>query len=148
MKAFENDYAAFEEIKAAFDKAEEAGDREGQEKAREDYKVWAEGIEAKGRAYADTFRIYKDSRDNGNERLDISEPHETRNIPELVKNLKDYGITEFTYSSTWSSAIEASWDFLQNGCELAGMVEVFRNSTKFMTEEREVKPAYIFRIIG
>ena len=146
MKNFENDYAAFEEIKAAYDKAESAKDEAGQEKARADYKVWAETIEAKGRAYADTFRIYKDARDNGNSRLDISEPHETRNIPELIKNLKEYGISEFTFSSGWSSAIEVSWEFLQNGCELAGMVKVFTGHMAFMSDERETAPAYLFRI--
>ena len=146
MSEFEKDYAEFEKIRAAYDEAEAAGDRAGKEKAREDYKAWADGIEAKGRGYADTFRLYKDSRDNGNRCLDISEPHETRNIPELIKSFRKYGITEFTYSSTWSSAIEASWDFLQNGCELAGMVKVFTTSTRFMTDEHEVKPAYLFRI--
>ena len=146
MKAFENDYAAFLEIKAAYDRAEAAKDEAGQNKARADYKVWTEGIEAKGRAYADTFRIYKDSRDNGNERFDISEPHHVRNIPELVQNLKENGITEFTYSSTWSSAIEASWEFLQNGCEIAGMTEVFTHCTKMFSDEHETTPAYIFRL--
>ena len=148
MNDFEKDYAEFEKIKEAYDKADAAGDRAGQEKAREDYKAWADGIEAKGRGYADTFRLYKDSRDSGNRCLDISEPHETRDIPELIKRFKGYGVTEFTYSSTWSSAIDASWEFLQNGCELVGMARIFANSTRFMTDEHEVKPAYLFRITG
>ena len=146
MKEFEKDYAAFEGIKADYDRAEAAKDEAGQEKARADYRAWADGIEAKGRDYADTFRIYKDSRDNGNPRLDISEPHHVRNIPELVKNLRDHGVTEFTYSSTWSSAIEASWEFLRNGCRLAGMTEVFTHCTKIFSDEHETVPAYLFRI--
>ena len=143
MKEFERDYAAFEMINASY---HESLSEEEKEKVRADYKAWADRIEAKGRDYADTFRIYKDARDNGNSRLDINEPYQTRDIPKLIANLKAYGITEFTYSSTWSSAIEASWEFLQNGCELAGMTEVFVGYTKFMSDEKETKPAYIFRI--
>ena len=146
MKAFENDYATFEGVKADYDKAEVAKDEAGMEKARADYKVWVDSIEAKGRAYADTFRIYKDSRDNGNALIDICEPHHVRNIPELVENLKENGVTEFTYSSTWSSAIEASWEFLHNGCEIAGMTEVYTHCTKIFSDEHETAPAYIFRI--
>jgi hypothetical protein len=143
MKEFERDYAAFEKIKASY---HESLSEEEKEKVRADYKAWADGIEAKGKDYADTFRIYKDARDNGNSRMDISEPHEHRDIPQLIANLKEYGVTEFTFSSGWSSAIEASWEFLQNGCELAGMVEVFTGHTAFMSDEKETAPAYLFRI--
>ncbi len=146
MKDFERDYAAFEDIKADYDNAELDKDEAGMEKARADYQTWVAGIEAKGRAYADTFRIYKAARDNGNSRLDISEPHEHRNIPELIANLKTYGVTECTFSSGWTSAIEASWEFLKNGCELAGMVEIFTGHTAFMSDEKETAPAYLFKI--
>ena len=55
MKEFERDYAAFEEINNRYheDLSEEA-----KEAIRADYRVWADGIEAKGRTYADTFRIH------------------------------------------------------------------------------------------
>ena len=143
MKEFEKDYAAFEEINNRYD---EGLSEEAKETVRADYRAWADSIEAKGRDYADTFRIYKDARDNGNERMDISEPHETRDVPKLIANLKAYGVTEFTYSSTWSSAVKDGWEFIQNGCELAGMVEVFTGSTKFMSDEKETTPAYLFKI--
>ena len=146
MKDFERDYEAFEKIKEAYGKAMGATDEAGEEKARADYKVWADGIEAKGRDYADTFRIYKDSRDNGNPRPDISEPYQTRDVERLLSNLRAFGIEEFTFSSGWSSSINTSWTFLQNGCELAGMVEVFTGHTKFMSEEKETAPAFLFRI--
>ena len=143
MKEFERDYAAFEEINNRYD---ESLSEEAKEAIRADYHVWADGIEAKGRTYADTFRIYKDARDNGNSRPNIAEPHQTRDVPALVKAFRDNGIEEFTYSSTWSSAVEVGWEFLQNGCELAGMVEVFSGFTKSFSDEKEVVPAYLFRI--
>ena len=143
MKDFERDYAAFEEINNRYHKSLSEEEKEA---IRADYKVWADGIEAKGRDYADTFRIYKDARDNGNSRMDISQPHETRDVERLISNLRSYGVTEFTYSSTWSSAVEDGWKFIQNGCELAGMVEVYTGSTKFMSDEKETAPAYLFRI--
>ena len=143
MKDFERDYAAFEEINNRYD---ESLSEEAKEQIRADYKVWADGIEAKGREYADTFRIYKDARDNGNSRPNISEPHQTRDVAALIKSFRDNGVSEFTYSSTWSSTVEVCWEFIQNGCELAGMVEVYSGLTKSFSDEKEMVPAYLFRI--
>lgn len=143
MKEFERDYAAFEKINASY---HESLSEEEKEKVRADYKAWADRIEAKGKDYADTFRIYKDARDNGNSRMDINEPYQTRNIPKLIASLRTSGVTEFTFSSTWSSAVKEGWEFIQNGCELAGMTEVFTGSTKFMSNEKETTPAYLFRL--
>ena len=142
MKEFERDYAAFKEIDEAY---QSATDEAGKEAARADYKAWAESIEAKGKAYADTFRIYKDARDNGNDLLNISEPWQTRDVAGLIANLKAFGVTEFTFSSSWSGAVNTSWEFLQNGCELAGMTEVYNGLTDWHMN-RETTPAYLFRI--
>lgn len=143
MNDFEKDYAAVKEIDNSYN---ESRNEKAKEQVRANYKVWADGIEAKGREYADAFRIYKNSRDNGNSRPNISEPYQTRDIPILIKAFRDNGITEFTYSSTWSSAVNVGWDFIQNGCELAGMVEVYSGLTKHFSDEKEIVPAYLFRI--
>ncbi len=142
MKEFEREYAAFKEIDEAYQSAK---DEAGKEAARTAYKAWAESIEAKGKAYADTFRIYKDARDNGNDRLNISEPWQTRDVAGLIANLKAFGVTEFTFSSSWSGAVNTSWEFLQNGCELAGMTEIYNGLTDWHMN-KETVPAYLFRV--
>lgn len=146
MKEFEKDYAAYEDIKADYDNAELDKDELGMEKARADYKAWAEGIEAKGEEYARIFKLYKDERTVGNSRIDLSQPSDTRDVKGLIETFRKFGITEFTFSSGWSSAIEDSWEFIQNGCELAGMVEINTNCKEWMSDEYEKAPAYLFRI--
>ncbi len=143
MNDFERDYEAFELINSRY---HESLSEEEKDVIRADYKVWADKIEAKGRDYADTFRIYKDARDNGNHRMNISEPHQTKDVERLIANCRTHGITEFSYSSTWSGAVEEGWKFIQNGCELAGMVEVYTGNSKFMSDEKETIPAYLFKI--
>ena len=53
---------------------------------------------------------------------------------------------EFTFSSTWSSAIQVSWAFTQLGCTLKGMTEVHGTKRDFQTGEYEKVPAFIFSL--
>lgn len=145
-KDFEKDYAAYEELKAAYDRAYGAKDEAGQEAARADYKTWSEAISAKGEDYARIYKLYEDARKAGNEDIDIHDTIHTRDIAGLVRDLRKFGIGRFTFSSTWSSAVEDGWEFVKNGCTLEGMKEINSEFTAFMSEEREKKPAYIFRV--
>ena len=52
----------------------------------------------------------------------------------------------FTFSSTWSSAVETAWLFVQNGCKLEGLVQINGTCQAFMREEYERVPAYVFSI--
>lgn len=146
MKDFEKDYAAYEELKAAYDKAYEAKDEAGQEAARAGYKVWEEGIREKGEDYARIYKLYEEARKAGNEHIDIHDTIYTRDIEGLVADFREFGVERFTFSSTWSSAVERGWEFIKNGCTLEGMAEINSEYTAFMSDEREKKPAYIFRV--
>lgn len=53
---------------------------------------------------------------------------------------------EFTFSSSWSSAIQVAWQFTQLGCTLKGMTEIYGSGQKFMSNEYERIPAYVFEI--
>ena len=68
---FAEDYAAYKNIEAAYDAAKLKEDEAGKEKAREDYRTWSTGIEAKGQDYTKIFRLYMDARKVGNTYIDL-----------------------------------------------------------------------------
>ena len=82
----------------------------------------------------------------GNERIDISELHEYQDAATLIASFREYGVEAFTFSSGWSSAAESAWAFLQNGCALAGMVEISGNSTVRATFSRMKPHSFPIRI--
>ena len=64
----------------------------------------------------------------------------------LIASFREYGVEAFTFSSGWSSATESAWAFLQNGCTLAGMVEINGKHKAFGSNEYEKRPAFLFRV--
>ena len=62
----------------------------------------------------------------------------------LVACMKKYGIEAFTFSSTWSSAVETAWLFQKAGCTLAGLIEINSQHKAFMSDEYEKAHAYLF----
>ena len=104
-----------------------------------------EKIEALGGTACRIWREYETARENGNDRLDISEVVWDKDVESLISCMRENGIREFTFSSGWSSAVETAWLFTQNGCELGGMVEI-NGSMKCFEEEHEKKHGYLFRI--
>lgn len=87
------------------------------------------------------FTAYRDLRDTGNENLDFPEVIWEHDIPEIAKALKEYGITEFTISSTFSSLIETLAAFDREGIKMAGLTEVNAGYTDFKTGEKARIPA-------
>lgn len=140
-KAFETDYETYETIEKAFNAAET---EEQKDEARKAYQTWADSIEARGRDYADTFRLYMESRENGNDLIDIHDI--VRNAERMIKNFRAFGIEAFTFTSTWSSAIETAWEFTKLGCRADGMVEVFSEHTKIFSDEHEKRHGFLFRV--
>ena len=81
-------------------------------------------LEELGNTAGRLWREYEISRDNGNELLDINEVVWEKDAESLISCMREIGIGQFTFSSTWSSAVETAWLFKQNGCELEGLVEI------------------------
>lgn len=103
------------------------------------------GIEEIGAAACRLWREYETARDNGNTRLDISEVVWDKDVEELISCMRENGISEFTFSSTWSSAVETAWLFTKNGCELGGLTEI-NGSMSCLTGEHEKKHGYLFKV--
>ena len=85
---------------------------------------------------------------NGNEILDFNDNACENDIPEIVKLLRENGITEFTMSSTWSSTVKVCMAFVECGCTLAGMTKIKGDKTCYLTKknEHEMLPAYVFKV--
>lgn len=139
---FEETYAQVQELKKAYNAAT---DEAGKEKARAGHHALMERIEALGTAACRIWREYETARENGNARLDISEAVWDKDVESLITCMRENGISEFTFSSTWSSAVETAWLFTQNGCELGGLVEV-NGSMNYFAGEHEKKHGYLFKV--
>ena len=102
--------------------------------------IWKE-ITSKGIAFTAIFNYYADSLSNGNKYLDIGrDVIWEKDVPAFLSVMRMEGIKQFTFSSSWSSAIEIAWRFQQHGCTLEGLTEVYKN------KEENKSPALLFTI--
>ena len=126
----------YEELEALRDKYDDTENEYDKEEYRKEYQKKFYGMPK-------VFRIWKESKDHGNDDIDIDYP--ITNIDEIVKEMKEYGISKFTFSSGWSETIETSFAFVKAGCKLVGMTEI--NGRYNELEKRyDRKPAYVFEI--
>lgn len=102
--------------------------------------IWKE-ITSKGIAFTAIFNYYADSLSNGNKYLDIGrDVIWEKDVPAFLSVMRMEGIKHFTFSSSWSSAIEIAWCFQQHGCTIEGLTEVYKN------KEENKSPALLFTI--
>ena len=143
---FEAIYKKHEELKARFRTAKAEQNAEAMEQARAEHQKLEEAIELKGVTFATMYDLYKSAWERGNEHIDISECYEYRNEAALIADFRECGIDTFTFSSSWSSAVESAWAFLQNGCTLMGMVEINSKSKNWEGDGYEKRHAYLFKV--
>ena len=145
-RLFAETYAKDQEIEARYDAAELKNDQAAMEQARTDHFALEADIQAQGKPFELLYSLYAAAMKVGNEYIDLSELHEYRDAKELIDSFREYGVEAFTFSSGWSSATESAWAFLQNGCTLAGMVEINGLHKAFGSNEYEKRPAFLFRV--
>ena len=118
--------------------------------AREALVQFEEMMSLKGQVYRDIYRMYENSLERCNDRLDLCETYDYEDEVALIASFRENGVEEFTFSSRWSSAVESAWKFIQNGCTLVGMIEIngrFKlRSYDMVCEGYEKVPAYLFRV--
>ena len=129
----------------ALHKAYQAADDAGKTAIRDSYKALMKEFEALGAAACRIWRDYETSRDCGNEYLDINDVVWDKDVESLISCMREHGIEKFTFSSSWSSAVETAWLFTENGCELGGLVEV-NGSMNYFAGEHEKKHGYLFKV--
>lgn len=144
MEMIERFYGRNEELERTFAAAEKAGDAAAMDACQDAYQDLLQEVRAEGEAFGDMMRLYSDMKKNGNSHLDLSgtywEPEK------ILKTFREFGVTEFTFSSSWSSAIQVAWEFTQMGCTLKGMIEIYGSGRKIMSKEYEKVPAFLFSL--
>ena len=144
MEMMEKLYGRSEELEKKFDAAEKVGDAQTMQACRDAYQELVKEVQAEGEDFGNMMRLYSDMKKHGNSLLDLSGTY--REPEEIIRIFRDFGVKEFTFSSTWSSAIQVSWAFTQMGCTLKGMTEVHGSKRDFQTGEYEKVPAFLFSL--
>jgi hypothetical protein len=144
MEMLERFYQRHEELERKFDAAEKAGDTKAMDACQDSHQNLLQEVRVEGEAFGDMMRLYSEMKQQGNSRLDLSGTY--RKPEEIIRIFRDFGVKEFTFSSTWSSAIQVSWAFTQLGCTLEGMIEIYGSGRKFMSNEYEKVPAFLFSL--
>lgn len=142
MEMIERFYGRNEELEKKFDAAEKVGDAQTMQACRDAYQELVKEVRVEGKDFGDMMRLYSEMKQQGNSRLDLSGTY--RKPEEVIRIFREFGVKEFTFSSTWSSAIQTSWAFTQLGCTLKGMTEVHGTKRDFQTGEYEKVPAFLF----
>ena len=140
---FEETYKQIQEAKKAYDAAT---DDAGQDAARAIYKQATAKLDSLSTAEQRIWRAYETAKDCGNEYLDLNDTISDDAVEELVACMREYGIEAFTFSSTWSSAVETAWLFQKAGCHLAGLIEINSRYKAFMSDEYEKAHGYLFKV--
>jgi len=144
MEMLERFYERHEELERKLDAAENDGNTRAIEACQKGHQELLEEVRAEGETFGDMMRLYSEMKQQGNSRLDLSGTY--RKPEEVIRIFREFGVTEFTFSSTWSSAIQVSWAFTQLGCTLKGMTEVHGTKRDFQTGEYEKVPAFLFSL--
>lgn len=144
MEMLERFYQRHEELERKFDAAEKAGDTKAMDACQDSHQNLLQEVRVEGEAFGDMMRLYSEMKQQGNSRLDLSGTY--RKPEEIIRIFRDFGVKEFTFSSTWSSAIQVSWAFTQLGCTLEGMIEIYGSGRKFMSNEYKKVPAFLFSL--
>ena len=143
---FEADYMFEQSLLSQYKPAEDYDDTDALEETRATHNDHMVEIECRGRMYCRLYREYELSRDSGNELLDINDVVWDKDVEELINCMRENGIRRFTFSSTWSGAVETAWLFQKNGCRLIGLAEINSRTKKILSDEHEKAHGYVFEL--
>ena len=144
MEMLERFYERHEELERKFDAAEKAGDTKAMDACQDSHQNLLQEVRVEGEAFGDMMRLYSEMKQRGNKLLDVSGSYTE---PErIIQMFKEFGVTEFTFSSNWTNAMDTAWAFTKMGCNLKGMVEIYRDNKKFMKKKKKKGPAFLFKM--
>lgn len=139
-------YERNQEILKRYLTAKEAGDQAGMQKASEDHDEFTAENESKSWEFNLACRLYKSMKERGNDYIDFCDTIEDAKVPVFIEYLRKQGFKYFTFSSTWSSAVETAWILVNAGCSLKGLIQINGQYKSFMGNDYEKAPAYLFTI--
>ena len=143
MNIFEEAYRGIQEAKKAYAAATNTAE---QDAARALYKQATAKLEGLSSTEKRIWKAYETAKNCGNEYIDLNNTIRDEAVEGLVACMKEYGIEAFTFSSTWSSAVETAWLFQKAGCTLAGLLEINSQHKAFMSDEYEKAHGYLFKV--
>ncbi|MCD7837909.1 MAG: hypothetical protein LUG65_03240 [Clostridiales bacterium] len=146
---FAEEYKMCKAIDAAYQLGQEKGDQAMIEAAQTSMKQFNKMMVQKGETYCTVYRLYAEAQDRGNAYPDLRENIWDRDVKALIDAFREYGINHFTFSSGWTNTVETAWLFLQNGCKLEGMVELYGDPKISFTSgglEYETVRGYLFSV--
>lgn len=143
MNIFEEAYRGIQEAKRAYAAATNTAE---QDAARAIYKQATAKLDSLSSIEQRIWNAYETAKDCGNEYIDLNDTIRDDAVAGLVACMKKYGIEAFTFSSTWSSAVETAWLFQKAGCTLAGLIEINSQHKAFMSDDYEKVHGYLFKL--
>ena len=143
MNIFEETYRGIQEAKRAYVAATNTAE---QDAARAIYKQATAKLDGLSSIEQRIWNAYETAKDCGNEYIDLNDTIRDDAVEGLVACMKEYGIEAFTFSSTWSSAVETAWLFQKAGCTLAGLIEINSHHKAFRSDEYEKAHGYLFKL--
>ena len=143
MNIFEEAYRGIQEAKKAYAAATSTAE---QDAARAIYKQATAKIGGLSSTEQRIWSAYETAKDYGNEYIDLNDTIRDDEVEGLMACMKKCGIEAFTFSSTWSSAVETAWLFQKAGCTLAGLIEINSQHKAFMSDEYEKAHGYLFKL--
>lgn len=91
------------------------------------------------------YNEYEESREHGNESIDLNDIIFDGDIEAIVSFFKNNGINRFTISSRSGSA-ETIWKFIESGCQNDGMVEVNSRHKDYRNGGFQKAHAFLFTL--
>ncbi len=122
----------YQEYRDAYEARRNATTKEEKELAWEKMDEFDTKFDGESRAFIEAWRDYRNSMDMGYKYLDCENP--SRDATEYAKVLKDNGIKKFTFSSTWSGAVEDAWKFQSAGYRIEGVTKAPKTAFVFTAE--------------
>lgn len=147
MDIFKKAYDRQEAAQAVYDKATETE----KEVLRNEYSEMMNEVEnacensEDKRAAIQLWHAYETMRKRGNKYMDFDMVDEDR-AAELAHAMKENGVKTFTYSSSWSSAVNTALIFKEMGYRVTDVVEINSGHVAWGDERAEKIPAYMFTI--
>ena len=93
------------------------------------------------------FSAYCYSKGRNRDLLDISDVLWPEDIPAMIEEMKAEGVAEFTISDSRCNITEILAVFEDNGAKLQGLTRIATGFNNFETDEPEMKPAFLMRIM-
>ena len=141
---FIEEYKELQEIRKACDQVRTDEERLEARKVYARFKKRI--ITEKGTEYAKAFRLFTEAWDKGNNYIDFNDTLKDEEVPKFVETLRSLGFRKFTFSSSWSGAVETAWAFIKNGCLLEGMIEINGEPRDIFSDEYEKIHAFLFNL--